>query len=197
MAARHRRIRLARGRPRRAGAVVALLLAALLPGCAMEPEDELSGPFGPGAGGPAVPQGAVRTVALTTAGGAPMGSLQYDDGYFAAAPVPETLVVLDSGAPDAVTLAVTRITGRPDTPCRFSAALLARDEGYTILASGDRTNANGLEFHQVNLVRGSTYQRFYCTGLRSDAGIQISGRSLGGNRLGTLQVHFVLNSVAR
>ncbi len=49
----------------------------------------------------------------------------------------------------------------------------------------------------MNLARGTAYQRFYCTELRPDVGIQVSGQSLGGNRLGTLQVHFVLNSVAR
>lgn len=181
--------------PWRAAAAAALLAAVLIgAGCAPEKKDELSGPFGPGAGGPAVPQGAVQTLPITTGDGTPIGSLQYDDGYFAQTPVTGMLYVL-TNATDNVSLAIGRITGRPDTPCRYDAAIQARDDGYTILASGDRTNANGLEFHQVNLVKGAIEQRFYCTELYNHVGIQIDGISLTAGALDWEQVHFVLNSV--
>jgi hypothetical protein len=168
---------------------LAVLAAA---GCSPE-EDEWSGPFGPGYGGPAVALPATG-YPLTNADGVKLGRLEADATYFAVAPLPGTLLALQNPSGELVLL-VTEIFGRPDTPCRYTAALLARDEGYTILASGDRVNDNGLEFHQVDLAKGATYLGLYCTTLRGNAGIQIGGESRNGNRLRNRQVHFVLNSV--
>ena len=39
---------------------------------------------------------------------------------------------------DDIVVFYTRIVGRPDTPCRFQAAIQARDEDFKILESGDR-----------------------------------------------------------
>ena len=142
-----------------------------------------------------------------------MGSLSVDRGFFtrtcledAADKIPircpnpaqaadEILYVYEDTA-ETVLVIVSRISGRPDTPCRFSAALLARDEGFAILASGDVINAAGLAFHQVNLARGDVFQRFHCTELRSNVGIQISSRSTGGDKLDFEQLHFLLNSIS-
>lgn len=177
-----------------------LLLLVVLPialvGCGEEEADELSGPFGPGSGGPDPLVGTLITFPLTKADGSPLGTLSSDITYFPQVPAPGTVVILQSIV-DPILLVVTRISGRADTPCRYTAALAARDDGFTILGSGDRTNATGLTFHQVNLVKGATTRNFYCTILRDNVGIQISGSATNGNRLGTLQVHYVLNSVTR
>ena len=173
-------------------AMLGLLL--LLASCA-PPSDiqELSGPFGPGSGGPTVNTGALVTQPITS-GGLPLGSLDYDSTYFTPIPTGSEVVMLAGGA-GAVMLSVAPISGRPDTPCRFQAALLARDHGYAILAAGDRTNAQGLDFHEVDLGPGADFQRFYCTELRSNLGVLINGISKPTNALGIEQVHLVLNSV--
>ncbi|MDH4247555.1 MAG: hypothetical protein OEW39_07045 [Deltaproteobacteria bacterium] len=155
--------------------------------------EELDGTFGAGSGGSPVNPGAVVTLPLTS-GGSALGGLSYDGAYFFQIPTSDESVVL-SDSSGSVMLIVAPISGRADTPCRFQAALLARDRGYALLAAGDRKNAQGLEFHEVDLGPGADFQRFYCTELKSHLGILINGVSNSGNNLGTEQVHFVLNSV--
>jgi len=196
-------------RAHRHATALAVLLAALAllaaGGCAPE-EDELSGPFGPGSGGAPVapPVGTVQDEDLVNSSGDPIGQVSYDDGYFtlAVAPAPGIMMTLDNAAYVAgnptegpVQLVLVTIAGRPDTPCRFQAAVQARDAGYTIDASGDRTNARGLEFHQVNLHRGATEQRFWCARVRANTGVLINGLSPTPGALSYRQVHTVLNSV--
>lgn len=180
--------------------LLAALLAVLPAACRNEELGaELSGEIGPGSGGPPVVQARVMTVLLVTPGGLTIGSLSIDSGFltrtFTGDEADEIHYVYQNTA-EAVTVIISRISGRPDTPCRFSAALLARDEGFAILASGDVFNAAGLVFHQVNLAREATFQRFHCTELRSNVGIQISSTSTGGDKLGSEQLHFLLNSVS-
>ena len=175
-------------------ALAMLGMLLLLASCAPPMEiPELSGPFGPGSGGPPVNPVALVTQPLTS-GGLPLGSLDYDSTYFTPIPTGTEVVVL-SDATGAVVLTVAPISGRPDTPCRFQAALLARDHGYAILAAGDRTNALGLDFHEVDLGPGADFQRFYCAELKSHLGVLINGISKPTNALGSEQVHLVLNSV--
>lgn len=173
----------------------------LLAACEIDEEGgDLSGPIGPGSGGPAVAAGSVVTDPLTTPDGAALGSISFDSAYlfrqFTGGPADEIHYIYADATPS-VAVTVLRISGRPDSPCRFSAALLARDEGYSILASGDVVNDQGLQFHQVNLVLDDTYQRFYCTELQANVGIQINTGSIGGNLLESEQMHFLLNSVSR
>ncbi len=186
------------------------LAASLAAGC-MAMEDELDGPLGPGQGGPTVDTAALEQHDLTTAAGQIIGVLQFDPGYYfhihcdpddftncqleSTGDFVHTLAAITGD----VQLAITRIVGRPDTPCRFQAALLARDESYEILGSGDRTNDQGLEFHQVNLEneRLPAAQRFYCAKLHQRIGVQISVFSVLEEVQEYLQVHFVLNSTDR
>ncbi len=196
------------------GLFLAALLAVLPAACRNEEQGaELSGEIGPGSGGPPVVQARVMTVLLATPDCQTIGTLAFDSGYFtrtfpagAANEIPfvceitseavDEIHYVYQNTAEAVTVIISRISGRPDTPCRFNAALLARDEGFAILASGDVFNAAGLEFHQVNLTREATFQRFHCTELRSNVGIQISSTSTGGDKLGSEQLHFLLNSVS-
>jgi len=186
--------------------VLAMALAMALGGCSEEDGDveELSGYFGPGSGGVAVSVPDLVTYNFLKLDNTPLGSLEADTapvppgppGYYTDSTGPGTLLTL-ANLTDGLSLDVTRILGRADTPCRFTAALLARDYGFVILAAGDRINANDLEFHQVNLVNGSIFKSFYCTLLKDNVGIQIEGTSIGGNRLAYLQVHHVLNSISK
>ena len=186
----------------RAGIALLFLALMLLPAACQNDEEgqELSGEIGPGSGGPAVVAASVVTDPLTAPDGTSLGSLSFDASYLVRTFTGDLAdqihyIYVDSSATVAVT--GTRISGRPDTPCRFSAALLARDEGYRILVSGDVVNDQSLSFHQVNLVREDTFQRFYCTELLANVGIQIGAASIGGNQLDYEQVHFLLNSVSR
>ncbi len=181
--------------------ILALMLSVTLTGCEEE-EDELSGPFGPGAGdGPIVTPSALQDLKAsddTTV----FGAFQYDDGYWddksAAENItdPELYLFWDDPTFPSLILSFTRISGRPDTPCRYEAAIIARDYGYTILASGDRTNSQGLDFHQVNLSKGTDYYHLYCATVSGNLGVKITGISLGANKLGNEQVHYILNSVS-
>ena len=191
--------------------ILAMALAAAVAAGCMAMEDELDGPLGPGQGGPAVDTAALEQHNLTAADGQIIGVLQFDPGYYfhihcdpddftncQLESTGDVVHVLAAITGD-VQLAITRIVGRPDTPCRFQAAVLARDEGYEILGSGDRTNDRGLEFHQVNLEneRLPAAQRFYCAKLHQRIGVQISVFSVLEEVQEYLQVHFVLNSTDR
>ncbi|MCH8883138.1 MAG: hypothetical protein IIA41_06525 [SAR324 cluster bacterium] len=183
--------------------ILATALAAAIGGGCMAMEDELDGPLGPGQGGPTVDTAALEQHDLTAADGQIIGVLQFDPGYyfhfhFRPYPMADVRHILATITGD-VLLTITRIVGRPDTPCRFQAAVLARDEGYEILGSGDRTNDRGLEFHQVNLEneRLPAAQRFYCAKLHQRIGVQISVFSVLEEVQEYLQVHFVLNSTDR
>jgi hypothetical protein len=105
--------------------------------------------------------------------------------------------MIDDISGDEVVMIMTRIIGRPDTPCRFQAALLARDHGYEIDKSGDRKNDNGLELHQVNLKNDKIpeHQRFYCFQLKKPFGIQINVFTVDEEHQDWRQVFHLLNSV--
>lgn len=178
-----------------------LLTAGLLLACSQEQEEEeLSGAIGVGAGGTAVMAGTVLTDPILTPAGVQAGTLDYDSGYW-------TRTFLDGAgggplysyenAADGLLIAVFLISGRPDTRCRFDAALLARDEGFTILASGDVLNEAGLEFHQVNLSNGSLAQRFFCAELLNNVGVEITVTALPADSVTFEQVHFLLNTVRK
>ena len=173
---------------------VALWGALLLGACGQPAEiQELQGPIGPGSGGTPVNPATVVVQPLAS-GTLPLGTLEYDSSYFTLTPLEGDTFML-STATGETTLLVTPITGRPDTPCRYQAALLARDQGYEIQAAGDRTNSTGLDFHQVNLGPGGDYQRLYCTSLRNNVGVLLNASGATPSPLADVQMHFVLNSV--
>jgi hypothetical protein len=203
------------------------LAAALAAGClgflgaCAEPAiEELSGPIGAGEGGPAVNLSVTLSHPLTDPGGGTIGELSYDgsaflhyhpdpasDGLHVLANIPPEQLLADLAddgelnrlSADNIVIVLTRIVGRPDTPCRFQAALLARDRGYEILAAGDRRNDQGLGLHQVNLVRAhdSVAQRFYCAQLRDPFGIQINVFTADEAHQVWQILHHVLNTLAK
>jgi hypothetical protein len=182
-----------------AGLLCGLLVAALLSACGEEQkEDELNGTIGPGSGGVPVTQATVVSDTVTTPAGTRVGALDYDAGYWSetfSGGGDDSIAFVYENAADALAIVVVRINGRPDTPCRFEAAVLARDEGFEVLASGDVFNDQGLEFHQVNLAKGGVEQRFFCTDLNNNVGIEFSITSGVTGHAAYEQVHFILNSV--
>lgn len=191
-------------RCRRAGLLgallaVALLAVALLAGCMpAPPQEELDGPIGPGEGGTPVSESTVETLPLLTPAGTTLGEFDLDTGYwettFTGGEEDPLYYGFENGD-DGLVMALLRISGRPDTPCRFDAAILARDEGFTILAAGDVTNDQGLEFHQVNLENGDVAQRFFCVELLNHLGVQFSITGVVAETVSYEQVHYVLNAV--
>jgi hypothetical protein len=180
-------------------AVPALLVLALLTAACgdLGTKDEPPRPFGPGAGN--LPGGAPSVTTPVTVPG--VGTLEYDNGYFTLDPPPPgadaTVVgVLTFVGPGTLSLRIGGIFGRPDTPCRFHAALLARDEGFTISGDGeDRVNDRGVVFHEVVLVKGAQLLRLDCAQLTGIFGVEMFGDSLVSGGLDTQQVHAVLNSI--
>lgn len=179
-----------------------LLAAALLAGCGELDDDPPPRPLGPGSGGDPL-TGSTQTVTLRDTTGAAFGQVTYDDGHFAVAlpfgpgrPTETDPTIGALQAADGVSLGFVLIAGRPDTPCRFEAALAARDEGYTILGDGeDRINDVNVTFHEVWLARGAEWVRLDCAQLNGQRGVQVVAQSPSGNALETVQVHFVLNSI--
>lgn len=177
-------------------AVAALLLAlGLVSACGSDKQkDSLDGPIGPGAGGPAVGPGTPAT--LTKPDGTVIGGLSFDTTYFASVPPPPVPPgVLTSIPPDGIAILLTNISGRPDTPCRFNAAVLARDAGYEIGDTGFRTNALGQELYQVNLSSPGSWVRLFCANLRDNAGMQFAISANAPDKVSWLQVYFVMNSL--
>ena len=201
----------------RTARMIVLVCAVLLPGaCNEQAEEELKGKIGPGEGGPAVSDTPSEHFVRNSASQI-IGLYRYDDSFFLhdhPDPDNESLHVLatltlveiivdlaDDGELNGLTgsdtvIFITRIIGRPDTPCRFQAAVQARDEGFEILASGDRSNDQNLDFHQVNLSKGTIHQRFYCTKLRQNLGVAFNVFTAAAEVQEYLQVHSLLNSVA-
>ena len=179
--------------------LICLMALALVAAC--EPDEEggeLGGSFGPGSGGPPVDPTTVVTDPIVAPSGQQIGTLAFDSGYLTrtfTGTAADDIIYSYGNLADLLAIDIARITGRADTPCRFSAAFLARDEGFQILASGDVFNDQGLEFHQVNLRNGNIFQRFYCVELQPNVGIEISATTLAGDLLDYEQIHFLLNSI--
>ena len=178
-------------------ALPAVLLA--LGGCGgPQEQDELKGPFGTGSVGPAVVPGAIVTVPFTTSEGRAYGQGNFDGAYFLPTAAPDPTAGFFgalANAGDGIALSVVRIVGRPDTPCRYRAALMARDEGFDIDASGDRTNAAGIDFHQVNLQGNGQFVSLYCAKLAENAGVQVAAVNGHVAFRDSIQLAFVLNSI--
>lgn len=178
----------------RIGAAVLILMVGALSACGSDkPKEKLSGAIGAGSGGPAV--GKLTTSELTRPNGTVIGSLAYDATFFSPiAPTAATQGALVSPA-YSVAIALSHISGRPDTPCRFSAAVLARDSGYEIGDTGFRTNDGGQELYEVNLSAPGSYQRLFCAQLKDNVGTQLSILADAPDKLGWMEVHATLNSL--
>jgi hypothetical protein len=197
---------------------VALIVALTGLGCSEPAEDQLHGSIGSGSGGPDIDGTQLMSHDWTDPDGAKIGTFQYDASAFLhyhPDPTDDALHVVANVAPEVlladladdgiindvsdgeVLMIMTRTVGRPDTPCRFQAALLARDDGYEVKKSGDRKNAISLELHQVNLRNDKLHesQRFFCFQLKKPFGIAINVITADEAHQNWRQVFLVLNSV--
>jgi hypothetical protein len=145
---------------------------------------------------------------LTSPNGAGVGSFQYDPyvsgspatGFFilSADPPGSTVIgTLTDGSTFASGIAIelAHISGRPDTPCRFTAAVLARDAGYDLGDTGFRKNALGQELYQVNISKPGSYLSLFCAELSNHAGTQFTVSADAPDKLSWFEVYGVLNSV--
>ena len=178
-------------------ALLSLALTAALAGCGDTPKDQLSGSLGNGSGGPAL-SGTPATLPLTKPSGEQIGQVQYDPAYFVPAPATgdSTTEAVLANLTDQVLVTLVRFSGaRADTPCRFQAATLARDENYDIGDFGTRTNSLGQEMYQVNVAKPGSAQTLYCALLRDNSGVLVDVTATGPAQLGWLQVLYVINSI--
>jgi len=175
---------------------VVLLLLALggASACGRDTQkDSLEGAIGPGSGGPDV--GTLTAGQLAKPDGSPIGTFGYDAGFFVlTAPNPKQQGTLANPAAG-VGMVMNHITGRADTPCRFSVALLARDGGFTLGETGFRTNDQGQDLYEANASAPGSYQRMYCAELKDSTGTQFAVLADAPEKLDWKQVHAVLNSV--
>jgi len=189
-----------------------------LAACAQPEEEQLHGKIGKGSGGPEIDETRLVPHSWTGPKGNKIGTFSYDESVFlhyhpdpdndalhiVANVTPDVLLadladddIINNISAGEVLMIMTRTAGRPDTPCRFQAALLARDQQYEILASGDRKNSGELELHQVNLSNKklSASQRFYCFLLKDPYGVQINIITADEEHQDWREVLRVLNSV--
>jgi len=178
----------------RIAAAAMLLALGFLSACGSDKQkDNLEGPIGPGAGGP--PIATPLPQQLNKPDNSILGTMSYDTVFFTpsvTAPTPPDSL---TGVGNGVAITLTHISGRPDTPCRFNAAVLARDQGYDIGDTGFRSNASGQELYQVNVSKAGSWVRLFCVNLRDNAGMQFAVSSDAPDKVGWVQVHYVLNSI--
>lgn len=176
-------------------AVAALLLAlGGISACGSDTQkDTLSGYLGPGSGGPGV--GPLTAADLTKPDGSVIGSMGYDATFFIPSGPTATLQGALVSPAYGVSIGLSHISGRPDTPCRFSAAVLARDGGYELGDTGFRKNAYGQELYEVDLSLPGRYQRLFCAQLRDNVGTQFWVVADAPDKVDWMQVHATLNSV--
>jgi hypothetical protein len=167
----------------------------LLTACQEEPEADLTGEFGNGSGGTAVSE-TQALAEITNKSGDVIATYKYDTDFFDAFPGDDPVFQLLSDTGDeGIFLLIARIFGRPDTACRYMAAVMARDENYEIDLTGERENAQAIEIYQVELHQGSIHRGLFCADLIDNIGISISVQSTSKAILSYEQIYFILNSI--
>lgn len=181
-------------------AALAFVLLLALAGCGENPKPELSGHFGPGSGGPVV-TGPILTVPITKSSGTVVGYADYDSSFFdvalGATSSSEFENLTDDPVAPTIGVTLSRITGRPDTPCRYQAAILARDDGYDIGKSGDRENDRNLDFYEVDLKKGAVHVSLFCVTLGDQVGTAVQVLTSDATLIHSLQVHYLLNTIRK
>jgi hypothetical protein len=183
------------------GCLLGLALVAALGGLSAcggggTPTDQLNGQIGAGAGGTAPTPASLMQLALTKPDGGVIGSLSYDTTLLSfSQPDPTQVGVLSVTGTNGFSITMTHISGRPDTPCRFEAAVLARDDGYDIGDTGYVNNALNQQFYQVNLSKSGGYVRLFCTELTGNAGVQFTIAADSAADVQLRQIYAVMNSV--
>ena len=170
----------------------------LLTTCKDAPKPDITGEFTDGNGGTAVSETRLERNITNTSGDV-IATYQYDATYFieiysATSNADSTLLALTDIGGEGLSLVTSRIYGRPDTACRYLAALMARDENFEIDLTGERENAGGIEFYQVELHNGSVYRGLYCAELKNNTGVAISVQATSWAMLAYKQIYFILNS---
>jgi hypothetical protein len=177
---------------------VALLALGLVTGCGNGKQtDTLEGPIGPGTGGPSN-LGVTTPLSLTKPDGTVMGTLSYDAGFFNPNIGPSDPVqfgTLTTAPGTNITITMTHISGRIDTPCRFNAAVLARDQDYEIGSTGFVSNQLGLQLYQVNFDSGPLAARLFCASLQDNVGLQFMITADIPAKVTWLETYSVMNSV--
>ena len=186
-------------------AILFALIAALgtLSACGNgNQKDTLEGYIGPGSGGqptsPVLGTPVPPSPIITRPDGTIIGQFTYQDGFFSFTNPDPTqiglLTAIYAGAP-VLTIIINHISGRVDTPCRFNAAILARDGGFDIGNTGFRRNNQGLELYQVDLNGHGQFAQLFCANLLNNAGAQFSVVADAPDKVSWLQVYAVLNSI--
>ncbi|MFH2130890.1 MAG: hypothetical protein ABIK68_11015 [bacterium] len=171
----------------------------LLTTCKEAPEPDITGQFGSGSGGTTV-SGAQNRRNITKTSGEVIATYAYDAAYFveiysAAVSTDPIFLALADIQGEGLSLVISRIYGRPDTACRYVAALLARDEGFEIDLTGERENTLGIAFYQVEVHKGSDYRGLFCAELKDDIGVSLAVRATARAMLASEQIYFILNSL--
>ncbi len=175
--------------------LILLGIVFLLAACKEAPEPDLTGEFGNGSDGTAV-SGTPSLAEITDTGSGVIATYKYDPIFFTAFPGvdPIFLILTDNGG-EGISVVTSRIYGRPDTACRYLAALMARDEDFEIDLTGDRENAQGIEFYQVEVHKGSIYRGLFCADLKNNIGVSITVQGTSKTMLSYEQIYYILNSV--
>lgn len=171
----------------------------LLAACKDAPEPDLTGEFGTGSGGAAV-SGIQSQKNITGTSGEIIATYKYDATFFTEIPntvldPDATFLILADTGNTGLSVVTARIFGRPDTACRYLAALMARDEDFEIDLTGERKNAQSIDFYQVEVHKGSTYRGLFCADLKGNIGVSITVQGTSKAMLSYEQIYFILNSV--
>ena len=178
---------------------VTLLCFLLLVACSDVPEEETASAMGNGSGGRSTGLNLV-TRDITKVSGEVIATYQYDGDVFteifSAASTAETifLILTDITGSD-ISITSARIIGRPDTACRYQAAVLARDQNFEIEDTTLKTNASGIEFYHVSIRKSADYRDLYCASLSDQIGVSFTITASSAEFLRYQQVYFLLNSV--
>ena len=176
------------------------LVLALLAGCGggSDLKETPKGDLGSGSTGPSL-SSTQSTQVLTAADGTPIGSLTLDLGYFtplyfATGPTDDLFALLASSQ-SSLQVSLVRILGRPDTACRYQAALLARDQGFTTGEAGYKTNQQGLELYQARASKDADFRVFTCTKLKDQLGVILSAQANSAAELEAIPFYGMLHSL--
>lgn len=162
-------------------------------------EEETASLLGNGSGGVAVSANLI-TRDITKSSGELIGTYQYDGDVFlevfsAASSAETVFLILSDITGSTITVTAGRIIGRPDTACRYQAAVMARDLDYEIEDTALKKNAEDIEFYKVSVSKSGAYVDLYCATLSDQIGVSFIVSSSSVEAPQFQQVFSLLNSV--
>jgi len=180
--------------------LLTVLALALLSGCGggTDLKETPKGDLGTGSTGPSL-SSTQSTQTLAAPDGTWIGSLTLDLGYFtplySAAGPTDDLYALLASSQSSLQLSLVRILGRPDTACRYQAALLARDQGFTTGDAGFKTNQQGLELYQARASNNADFRVFTCAKIKGQVGVILSAQASSAADLEAIPFYGLLHSL--